>query len=319
MKFLFTIILFVLTLKTSSAQLGGESVFPFLNLNMSSNYAALGGYIPSVDIKGTNSLTSNPALIDSLDNLTVALNYTSYVSDIKYGTAVFSGKICSKTMLSGYVEFFDYGDFLLTDEAANELGNFTCKDHVFAISSSREFLKNFRAGVTMKTIFSKMETYKSNGLCFDFGLLYDLKNQKITFALTAMNLGFQIKTYTENTREKLPSDLRFAISKTLEHAPLRFSLTAHNLQKPKLDDDFLTSFADHFIISAEIFPEKAVSLKGGFNFLAHNDLYISEMSPFPGFSIGIDVRIKRFSIQYSRQCIAFGAASNMISAEVIMR
>ena len=222
-------------------------------------------------------------------------------------------------MLSGYVEFFDYGDFLLTDEAANELGNFTCKDHVFAVSSSREIFKNFRAGATMKSVFSKMETYKSNGLCFDFGLLYILENQKISFALTAMNLGFQIKTYTENTREKLPADLRFSITKMLEHAPFRFSLSAHNLQKPKLDDNFLTSFADHFIISAEILPEKAVSFKGGFNFLAHNDLYISEMSPFPGFSFGIDVRIKRFSIQYSRQCIAFGAASNMISAEIFMR
>lgn len=319
MKLFYTLLIVLFSLGNSFAQLGGESVFPFLSLNMSSNYAALGGFVPSVDIKGVNSLTSNPALIDSLDNMSAALNYTSYVSDIKYGSILYSGKICPKTMLSGYVEFFDYGDFLLTDEAANELGNFTCKDHVFAVSSSREIFKNFRAGATMKSVFSKMETYSSNGLCFDFGLLYILENQKISFALTAMNLGFQIKTYTENTREKLPADLRFSITKMLEHAPFRFSLSAHNLQKPKLDDDFLTSFADHFIISAEILPEKAVSFKGGFNFLAHNDLYISEMSPFPGFSFGIDIRIKRFSIQYSRQCIAFGAASNMISAEVIMR
>ena len=319
MKFLVTILFLVLTLKTSFAQLGGESVFPFLNLNMSSNYAALGGFVPAAKIKGANSLTSNPALIDTLDNMSVALNFISYVDDINYGSILYSGKICEKTMLSGYVEFFDYGDFLLTDEAANELGNFTCKDHVFAVSSSREIFKNFRAGITMKSVFSKMETYFSNGLCFDLGLLYIFDSQKLTFGFTAMNLGFQLKTYTENTREKLPADLRFSVSKTLEHAPLRFSLTAHNIQKPKLDDDFFTSFADHFIISAELFPEKTVSLKGGFNFLAHNDLYISEMSPFPGFSFGIDVRIKRFSIQYSRQCIAFGAASNMISAEVIMR
>jgi hypothetical protein len=89
MKFLVTILFLVLTLKTSFAQLGGESVFPFLNLNMSSNYAALGGFVPAAKIKGANSLTSNPALIDTLDNMSVALNFISYVDDINYGSILY--------------------------------------------------------------------------------------------------------------------------------------------------------------------------------------------------------------------------------------
>ena len=107
-----------------------------------------------------------------------------------------------------------------------------------------------------------------------------------------------------------------AVSKQLLHAPLKFSLTAHNLQQPKLDKTPLTSFADHFIVSLELFPEGVFSVKTGFNFLSHNDMYISGMSPFPGFSLGADLRLKRFSVQYSRQCIAFSQNSNLFTAEI---
>ena len=316
MKHFLLILFFCIKSSFLIAQVGGESVYTFLKLNMSSNYSALGGFVPSVDIQGANAMTSNPALVDSLDYLTASINYISYVAGIHYGSALYCGKIGEKTMLSGYAEFFDYGDFSLTDETANCLGNFTCKDHVLAVSSSRDFFKNLRFGATLKTVFSSLETYKSSALSFDFGILYYLDNQMINFALTAADFGFQLKPYTENNQEKLPFDLRFSFSKMLAHAPFRFAITMHNLQKPTLDDDFLTSFANHFILSTEIFPQKVVSLKAGFNFMAHNDLYISDMSPFPGFSFGIDVRVKKFSVQYSRQSIAFGSASNLLSIEL---
>ena len=75
MKHFLLILFFCIKSSFLIAQVGGESVYTFLKLNMSSNYSALGGFVPSVDIQGANAMTSNPALVDSLDYLTASINY----------------------------------------------------------------------------------------------------------------------------------------------------------------------------------------------------------------------------------------------------
>lgn len=302
---------------TAYGQIGGESVYQFLGLSTSSNYASMGGACPSVDVAGVNSLTSNPALIDTTDNLSAALNMVSYVADIGYGSAFYGGR-AGRTMISGGAELVNYGEFALTDDAANQLGTFRCRDYMLVASASRHIVDSLplTAGISMKTIISQMETYRSSGLAFDLGLRYYFEKQKITIAFAALNLGWQLTTYSDNSHEKLPLDLRLGISKQLLHAPLRLTLTVHDLQKPKLADDFGRSLANHLTFSAELFPQGVVSLKGGFNVMAHNDLYVTDGSVFPGFSFGVDVRLKRFSVQYSRQCVSPAASANMFTLEV---
>lgn len=297
-------------------QTGGQSVYPFLQLSTSSNYASLGGFSPSVHIPGPNAVTSNPALPDSASNISAALNMVSYVAGIRYGSAFYTGRL-GKFMLTGGAQLIHYGDFSLTDEAANELGTFQCRDMMTMMSLSRPILPNLTAGITAKYINSDMETYHSQGLAVDMGFFSGFDEGRTSLALTIYNLGSQITTYS-TTRESLPLDIRLGVSRKLQYAPLRFTATVHSLNHPRLHDDFLTSLADHFILSAELFPEGVVSLKGGFNVLAHNDLYVSGASPFAGFSFGIDVRLKRFSIQYSRQCISPAASANMLSMEVFI-
>ena len=317
MKKYFVVIAFLFCAVVAQGQIGGESVYQFLGLSTSSDYASMGGACPSVDIAGVNALTSNPALVDTTDNMYAALNMVSYVADIGYGSVFYGGKV-GRTMVSGGAELVNYGDFTLTDETANELGTFSCHDYLLVASASRHIIDNLplTAGVSMKTIISSMETYRSTGMAFDIGLRYYIEKQKITIALAALNLGWQLTTYSDNTRESLPADIRLGISKQLLHAPLRFTLTVHDLQKPKLADEFGRSFANHLIFSAELFPQGVVSLKGGFNVMAHNDLYVTDGSVFPGFSFGVDVRLKRFSVQYSRQCVSPAASANMFTVEV---
>ena len=54
------------------------------------------------------------------------------------------------------------------------------------------------------------------------------------------------------------------------------------------------------------------------NVMAHNDLYVTDGSVFPGFSFGVDVRLKRFSVQYSRQCVSPAASANMFTVELMI-
>lgn len=316
---IFIVVVHILLSVACFGQVGGEAVFPFLGLCTSSNYASMGGLCPSVDVAGINSVMCNPALVDTSDNMSASLNMVSYVADIGYGSCLYGGRV-GRMMVTGGAEIVDYGDFVHTDESANELGTFSCRDYMLLTSISRHILDSVPiiAGVSIKTILSTMETYRSMGLAFDIGLRYNIEAQKITIALTALNLGWQLSEYSDGVREKLPIDIRAGISKQLLHAPLRFSLTIHNLQKPKLAEEFGRSLSNHLIVSVELFPEGIVSLKGGFNAMTHNDMYVADGTVFPGFSFGIDVRLKRISVQYSRQCISPAASANMFTMELFL-
>lgn len=301
---------------SSAAQSGGESVYPFLSLSASANYASLGGAMPSVICGGASGAFVNPALPDTLCHMSAAANVVSYVADIHYASAAYSHRAGGCEITAGAL-LLDYGEFQETDEAANETGSFSCRDAMIMASVSRAVMPGLRAGASLKYIISSMEIYKSHGLAADLGLYYSISRHNITLGLTVQNLGRQITTYS-GTRESLPLDIRLGISKKLTHAPLRLSLAIHDINRPKLDEDPAASIADHITVGAEIFPDGVFSVKGGFDFMAHNGLHISGGSPFPGFSFGIDVRLSRFSLQYSHRCVSPASGANLFTAEIFI-
>ena len=89
LKRITTIVCIVVTLPMV-AQLGGEATYQFLNLVSSPRQAALGGkVITNFDYDVTGGLY-NPASINvEMDNQ-FALNYTSYLGGISYGTGAYA-------------------------------------------------------------------------------------------------------------------------------------------------------------------------------------------------------------------------------------
>ncbi|MBO7141911.1 MAG: type IX secretion system protein PorQ [Bacteroidales bacterium] len=300
------------------AQTGGESVYTFLQLPVCGNSAAMGGAVVSGGNLGANHLFGNAAMIDTLHDRYASLNYADYIADINFGTAAYCAKIDSLWSVAGGVQFMSYGSFDYADEAGVLGGTFTAKDHAIYVAGIRQITKRLRASVTLKTIFSHLETYKSWGMAFDLGLAYNIEEQGIVIGATVRNLGWQCRPYTGGHREPLPLDIQLGASKMLLHAPLRFSLTCTNLQS-RLDSSFMTNVADHLVFGVELFPKSVVSAKAGFNVLRHNDLSVSGATPFAGFSIGADVRLRRFAVQYSRVCYGAAASINMFTAELFLR
>ena len=86
----FATILCLLVTANSFAQVGGESTYQFLDLIASPRQAALGGkVITNFDYDVTGGLF-NPATINwEMDNQ-LALNYSSYLGGISYGTAAYA-------------------------------------------------------------------------------------------------------------------------------------------------------------------------------------------------------------------------------------
>ena len=108
------------------SQTGGESTYQFLNLVASPRQAALGGKVfTNVDYDVSQGI-SNPATINwDMDNQ-LAVNYSSYLGGISYGTAAYAYSVDrrNQTFHAG-VTYINYGSFDGYDENGVSTGTFT--------------------------------------------------------------------------------------------------------------------------------------------------------------------------------------------------
>ena len=205
MKIFLTILTTIITVFAVSAQNGGESVYTFLKLPVSGNSTALGGASIAAGNLGANYLFTNASMIDSTYDRYASLNYADYIADINFGSAAYAAKINNLWSVAGGVLFMHYGSFDYADEAGILGGTFSAKDCAIYCAAIRQITKDLRASVTTKAIFSHLERYRSWGIAFDFGVVYNLDNIGVTIAATANNVGFQCSPYTGSNREPLPT------------------------------------------------------------------------------------------------------------------
>src|SRR5690554_1759111 len=89
----------------------GTRVFEFLNITTSPRQAALGGNSQSMWDSDPNLSLWNPALMNPETHNQLALNYASYLADIKIGTMSYVYQFDRKNFFSIHGQYVDYGDF----------------------------------------------------------------------------------------------------------------------------------------------------------------------------------------------------------------
>ena len=333
-------ILFIMLFSTFvSAQIGGETTYQFLNLVASPRQAALGGKVfTNVDYDVTQGLVNPASINPEMDNQ-LALNYTSYLGGIGYGTAAYAYTWDKhlQTFHMG-VNYINYGSFDGYDEAGNATGSFTGNEAAISLGYATKLGEsNFYLGGNMKFITSKLEQYNSFGVAIDAGIIYINKESKFQTTLVVRNAGVQITTYA-GLREPLPFEIGFGMSQTLEHVPIRWHLTFENLQKwpitasnpARTETDlegnqtqektgFLNNVINHTIIGAEIFPEGVFNIRLGYNFRRGHELKIIDQRNFSGISAGIGLKLNklRFSFTHARYTSASNA--NFFGLQIDLR
>jgi hypothetical protein len=327
LKRIATLLIFIFTTSTF-AQVGGESTYQFLNLVSSPRQAALGGkVITNYDYDVTAGLY-NPASINvEMDNQ-LALNYSSYLGGISYGTAAYA-YTWDRRVQTFHVgmTYINYGSFDGYDVDGNPTGTFTGNEAALSAGYAKQLgHSDFYGGINVKLITSKLEQYNSVGGAIDLGLLYIDERLDFHAALTVRNLGAQFVTYA-GTNEKLPFEVNLGLSQTLENVPLRWHLTFENLQKwpigvtnparstTDLNGNqteekvgFLNETLRHTIIGAELFPERGFNLRFGYNFRRSEELRIVDQRNFSGLSFGIGIKLNKMRFSYTHA--RYTSASN---------
>src|SRR5690606_11267587 len=320
----------------SSAQVGGETTYQFLNLVSSPRQAALGGKIFTLVDYDVSQALYNPATINvEMDNQ-LAINYSSYLGDINYGTAAYAYTWDRhvQTFHAG-VTYINYGQFDGYDEQGNPTGTFTGNEAALSAGYATQIgYTDFYFGGNIKLMTSKLEQYTSFGAALDLGLLYVNEDLDFQATLVVRNLGTQITTYA-GLNEPLPFEVDFGMSQTLENVPIRWHITLENLQEWPISRPnparettdlegnttsekigFFGNVIRHTILGAELFPEKGFNIRIGYNFRRAEELRIIDQRNFSGLSAGFSIKINKMRFSYAHAKYTSAANANFFGLQI---
>ena len=313
------IIAFIFLISLSSySQVGGESIYVFLNLTGSARQAALGGETLTL-IDDVNQPLWNPSVINEKLSGDLSLNYLNYLADLSYTSISYAYMINKKfgTIQSG-ITYLNYGKFVGADENGIENGNFKAYDLALSMGYSYKFINsNFVVGANIKFINSVIDNYSSFGVGADIGILFNDEMKPYIFTIVLRNVGYQVTLFDED-RENLPVQIDLGASYKLRNVPMTWYFTLDNLQKWDLSSpnpsnsetdidgnetdeniSFVKNSLRHFIIGVEIFTKGSFNLRLGYNFRRSKELQLIDKRTFAGFTAGFGIKLKKFKFNYA--------------------
>jgi predicted DNA-binding transcriptional regulator AlpA len=327
---------FYLTSLVSFGQIGGKSVYQFLNLVTSPRQAALGGKVITFYDSDVNQAHFNPANINSDMDNKLSLNYGSLFGEVTYGTASYAYTYDRHVQtFFGGVNYVNYGKFDGYDENGQQTSSFTGSEialtfgYGFNIPSS-----DFYVGANAKLISSSLESYNSIGTAIDIGAMFIDTRNDVNWAISIRNIGTQITTYAE-TREKLPLEVLLGVSQLMENVPIRWHLTLENMQQWQIafsnpnraqgsldgtstpeNPSVFGNVLRHVIIGLELFPEKSFNLRLGYNFRRAEELRILEQRNFSGISVGFGLKMNNIKLNYSYSRYTLAANTSLFGLTI---
>lgn len=325
---------FIFVTAQGFAQIGGKSVYPFLEMPNSARTTALGGYLMNVYDNDVNTPYNNPSLLNPQMNNRVSLSYIDWFADVNIGFASYARTYKGIGNFYGAFQYINYGKFDLADEAGNINGTFTGGDYCINLGYSRQLFDSmFTVGANLKTIFSNMGGYGSSAMAADLAASYNDTEHKFTVSIVARNVGGQLKSYNGNP-EPLPIDLQLGLSKGFKHLPLRMFLTFHDLQNfdysyidtvrnPSVDPltgeavdvkvKTMNKIMRHVVFGGELSPFKFLSLRLAYNFQRRAEMMVDTRKGTVGISWGLGLKINKFKIDYGRAAYHLAGSPNHIT------
>ena len=304
------LILVTIALPTQAQIKGaGSSVFNFLNLPVSSRLNALGGENVAIADDDISMAFVNPALLTPHTDKVLQLNYAYYLAGTMFGSVMYGHNYKENYFAAG-IHYLDYGQMQYADEMGNLLGTtFTAKDICVNLMYARQLGPMFRIGATIKPIFSVYEQYTSFALGADVGGHFQTTDSLFQMGLTLRNIGWQLKAFYEEDfgqhTEMLPLNLELGMSLRLAHAPLRFSMTAHNLQRwdiaPREQNvKWYDMLFRHTIWAIDIVPKsEKFYLTVSYNHRRQAEMTINDVRSMAGFAFGAGVKIYKFRLGFA--------------------
>lgn len=331
---LLLIIIFCFSLLTK-AQTNGYTSFQLLNLSFNARSIALGGDFITAYDNDINLGIANPSLLNEKHQKTLTFSNSILAGGINSGMLGYGFKLKEIATLAVHMKYVSYGKITRTNINGTENGSFTPFEMILGGSIGREINEKLSIGATYNFLFSQIETYNSIGSSIDFSGTYRDEENGFLVTLLAKNIGYQFKGYIAKKRALLPVNIMLGLSYKIKHAPFRFSILGHNLQKWKIAYDdpkatettdpltdviilpnrpgFFEHLAQHFTYQAEVFIGKKIHARLGFNYYQRKNLALEQRPGLAGLSCGVGVNFRKIRFDYGFVIHSRAGFSNMLT------
>lgn len=299
--------------------------YSYLGLPVSSRASALGGSNVAIRDGDVTMALINPALLNSRTHMVASLDFAYYTGMSIFGSLAYGHNYKDHYFAAG-LQYVDYGRFQYADIYGNRDGStFTAKDFALTLAYAHPFGEIFSLGASLKPLYSVYERYSSFALAADLGVYVQTPDSSFQAGLAIRNLGVQIKSFYKyegvQNRELVPFNIELAVAYRFKHAPIRLSLTAHDLQSWRIryvsNIDQSTAILGmtssnngkvkwydnmfrHVIVSAEIIPKsERFYIALSYNHQRRQEMALQNKRALSGFAIGAGLRIKQFHIGFA--------------------
>ena len=272
-----------------------QTGYNFLRLPVSAHAAALGSDNISIIEDDPSLMFHNPALLSSVSDKSLNLNYMNYMEGANAASASFSKIVKEKATIGVMAQFLDYGKMKEVDEHNVQTGEFSAKDIAIAGALSYQLGTNIVGGITARLITSYIGDYNAFAMGVDLGVNYYDPEKEWSVSATVKNLGGELDAFEEEYN-KLPLDLQIGASKRLIGSPLRLSATLVDMNH--LDKKFI----HHLVAGADVILSPQIYVAIGYNFRRASEMKIVSndeergSSHGAGLSLGGGVQLDRFKL-----------------------
>ncbi len=322
----------VFNLSLVKAQVGGSGSFESLSLNENARVLGIGGENVSTSDYDVNSILYNPASLNDKMVGSISLNYLPFYADVKKisTVGVFNSKKIGNFGVG--IQYLSYGKFTERDINGVPLGEFNAGDITITLSKSHE-LGPIVIGGNLKFISSQLADYSASALAFDLGGMFKHPEHDLQLGMVFRNAGFILGDYTDEKNSSLPFNLQLGGSYKPEHMPVRFSITATNLNvkdvqylDPERDvitqpdgesvseeKKFSEQIFRRIIFGTEFVFSDNFHLRMGYNHQRRKELRLDEKSGGAGFSFGFMLKIKKIEFDYTKVYYHVVGGTNVIT------
>jgi hypothetical protein len=175
----------------------GSAKAEFLRFGMGARASGMGeAYIAVAE--DASSVFWNPGAMAPVLGTHLTLAHNEYFISLRYEQAAVTHETEWGTlgfMFTGlYMDDMERRDDVPSDVP---LGTFGAYDLAFAAAYSRYIVPNLSAGISLKTIYQRIDESSASGFAFDAGLYHVSRIPGVKFAAVAANLGTPMKFESE--------------------------------------------------------------------------------------------------------------------------
>jgi len=293
----------------ASAQTG-RSAYDFLTIPTSSHVYGLGGANIALIDDDVTLVEQNPALLGPEIDRQMAFSYMRYMGSANFAGARYGMAAGEHGAWSAGIRYLNYGEMTGYDQNGMETGAFTPSDIVVEGSYSHDFTYRLRGGISIKGIYSNYERYSAFALAADLGLNYYNEERDLSLSVVFKNMGGQVKRF-EESYDRLPFDVQLGWMKGFTDSGFSLSITALHLtkwnlpyyehteegiQEVKLKSDFGKNLLRHLIFGVQYQPGGRFYVNLAYNYKTRSDMSAYQRNILSGFSAGIGIKVRSFSI-----------------------